>query len=146
MRALVCSELGPADRLSVEEVPDPEPGPGEVVIDVRAAGLNFPDTLIIEGKYQFRPDPPFTPGGEASGVVSAVGSEVRGFHVGDEVVAMAVSGAFAEKWAVEASAVMCPNADGTETARYPFSTVPSTERKSGANPSAKASTSSRRWA
>jgi NADPH2:quinone reductase len=106
MRALVCSELGPAERLSVREVPDPEPGPGELVLDVRAAGLNFPDTLIIEGKYQFRPDLPFIPGGEASGVVSAVGREVRGVKVGDEVVAMAVSGAFAEKWVVDANTVM----------------------------------------
>ena len=106
MRALVCSELGSADKLSVREVPDPQPDPREVVIDVRAAGLNFPDTLIIQGKYQFRPDLPFVPGGEASGVVSAVGSEVVGFSVGDEVMAMGVSGAFAEKWAVEAAAVI----------------------------------------
>ncbi|MGZ5383459.1 MAG: NADPH:quinone oxidoreductase family protein [Acidimicrobiia bacterium] len=106
MRALVCSELGPAERLSVREVPDPEPGPGEIVLDVRAAGLNFPDTLIIEGKYQFRPELPFVPGGEASGVVSSVGPNVDGFKVGDEVVAMAVSGAFAEKWAVDTTTVM----------------------------------------
>ena len=106
MRAIVCSELGPADRLSVQEVPDPRPSPTEVVIDVVAAGLNFPDTLIIEGKYQVRPDLPFVPGGEASGLVSAVGSDVRGFSVGDEVVAMGVSGAFAEKWAVDATALM----------------------------------------
>lgn len=106
MQALICSELGPADQLSVQEAPDPQPGPGEIVLDVRAAGLNFPDTLIIEGKYQFRPDLPFVPGGEASGVVSAVGAEVKGIAVGDEVIAMAVAGAFAEKWAVEANAVM----------------------------------------
>ncbi len=106
MRAVVCSELGPADRLSVQELPDPQPGPGEIVIDVRAAGLNFPDTLIIQGRYQFRPDLPFVPGGEASGVVSVVGAGVERFAVGDEVVAMGVSGAFAEKWVVEASSVM----------------------------------------
>ena len=106
MRAIVCSELGPADRLSVQEVPDSRPGLAEVVIDVVAAGLNFPDTLIIEGKYQVRPDLPFVPGGEASGLVSAVGSDVRGFSVGDEVVAMGVSGAFAEKWAVDATALL----------------------------------------
>lgn len=106
MRAVVCSEPGPAERMSVQEVPDPQAGPGEVVLDVRAAGLNFPDTLIIEGKYQFQPDLPFVPGGEASGVVSAVGPDVTHFKVGDEVVAMGVSGAFAEKWAVEAAAVM----------------------------------------
>ena len=106
MRAVVCSELGPADRLSVQELPDPQPGPGEIVIDVKAAGLNFPDTLIIQGRYQFRPDLPFVPGGEASGVVSVVGAGVDRFAVGDEVVAMGVSGAFAEKWVVEASSVM----------------------------------------
>ena len=106
MRAVVCSELGPADRLSVQELPDPQPGPGEIVIDVKAAGLNFPDTLIIQGRYQFRPDLPFVPGGEASGVVSVVGAGVERFAVGDEVVAMGVSGAFAEKWVVEASSVM----------------------------------------
>jgi NADPH2:quinone reductase len=92
--------------MSVQVVPDPEAGPGEVLLDVRAAGLNFPDTLIIEGKYQFQPDLPFVPGGEASGVVSAIGPDVPHFKVGDEVVAMGVSGAFAEKWAVEASSVM----------------------------------------
>jgi len=106
MRALVCSELGSAEKLSIQEVPDPQPGPGDIVLDVRPAGLNFPDTLIIEGKYQFRPDLPFVPGGEASGVVSAVGSEVSRLSVGDEVIAMAVSGAFAEKWVVDANTVM----------------------------------------
>jgi NADPH2:quinone reductase len=106
MRALICSELGPADQLSVREVPDPEPGSGEIVLDVQAAGLNFPDTLIIQGNYQFRPDLPFVPGGEAAGVVSAVGADVTRFSVGDEVIAMAVSGAFAEKWAVDANAVI----------------------------------------
>lgn len=106
MRAIVCTELGPADRLQILQVPDPEPEAAEVVVDVKAAGLNFPDTLIIEGKYQFRPELPFVPGGEASGVISAVGAEVDSLRVGDEVVAMGVWGAFAEKWAVDASAVM----------------------------------------
>ena len=101
MRALVCSELGPVDKLGTRNVPDPEPGPGEVVIDVRAAALNFPDTLIIEGKYQFRPDPPFTPGGEASGVISAVGPGVDA-PAGMPVVAVGTAGAFAEKWLVPA--------------------------------------------
>ncbi len=86
MRALVCSELRPAAGLSIRALPDPEPGPGEVVIEVRAAGANFPDTLIIEGKYQFRPDLPFVPGGEAAGVVSAVGRDVQGIEAGDEVI------------------------------------------------------------
>lgn len=106
MRAIVCTALGPAEGLSVQDLPDPLPGPGEIVLDVRAAGLNFPDTLIIEGKYQFQPDVPFVPGGEASGVVSAVGADVSHFKVGDQVVAMGVFGAFAEKWAVDASSVI----------------------------------------
>jgi NADPH2:quinone reductase len=101
MRALLCTELGPADRLELAEIPDPEPGPGEVVIDVRAAALNFPDTLIIEGKYQFRPDPPFTPGGEAAGVISAAGPGVDA-PVGMAVVAMGTHGSLAQKWLVPA--------------------------------------------
>lgn len=105
MRALLCTELGPASRLSVADVDDPVPGPGEVVVDVDAAGLNFPDTLIIEGKYQFKPDLPFSPGGEAAGTVSAVGEGVDRVAVGDRVIALASHGAFAEKWKVPAPAV-----------------------------------------
>lgn len=106
MKAVVCHELGPADRLRLEEVPAPEPGPGEVVVDVRAAALNFPDTLIIEGKYQFRPDLPFVPGAEASGIVAEVGAEVDGVAVGDRVAAVGVSGAFAERWSVPATSLI----------------------------------------
>ncbi len=106
MQALLCTELGPASRLSVEEVDDPVPGPGEVVVDVAAAGLNFPDTLIIEGAYQFRPPLPFSPGGEAAGVVSAIGDGVDRISVGDRVIAMSVYGAFAAKWCVPASSVI----------------------------------------
>ncbi len=106
MRALVCSELGPADRLRVEEVPDPRPGPGEVVVDVAAAGLNFPDTLIIEGSYQFRPELPFVPGAEAAGMVSAVGEGVEHVAVGDRVIALGLVGAFAERWAVPADGLI----------------------------------------
>jgi len=102
MRAVVCSELGPVENLSLGEFPDPVPGTGELVIDVQAAALNFPDTLVIEGKYQFQPDLPFVPGGEAAGVVSAVGEGVDRFRIGDHVVALGVSGAFAERWKVEA--------------------------------------------
>lgn len=105
MRALLCTELGPPSRLAVAEVDDPAPGPGEVVVDVEAAGLNFPDTLIIEGKYQFKPDLPFVPGGEAAGMVAAVGEGVDRVSVGDRVIALAAYGAFAEKWKVPAAAV-----------------------------------------
>ncbi len=106
MRALVCRELGPADRLRIEDVAEPEPGPGEVVVDVAAAGLNFPDTLIIQGSYQFQPELPFTPGAEAAGTVSAVGEDVTGVAVGDRVVALGLFGAFAEKWKVPADGLI----------------------------------------
>ena len=105
MRALLCTELGPASKLSVRDVDSPTPGEGEVVIDVEAAGINFPDTLIIEGKYQFKPDLPFTPGGEAAGVVSAVGDGVSSVSIGDRAIAISGHGAFAEKWLVPASSV-----------------------------------------
>ena len=106
MRAVMCTELGPASRLQLLDVPSPEPGPGEVVIDVRAAALNFPDTLIIQGQYQFQPDLPFVPGGEAAGVVAAVGDGVSGIEIGSRVISMAVSGAFAEQWSVAADTLM----------------------------------------
>ena len=102
MRAVICAELGPVDDLVLGELPDPEPGPGEIVIDVQVAALNFPDTLIIEGKYQFRPDPPFSPGGEAAGIIAAVGDGVE-WEVGTPVVAVHTAGAFAEKWLVPAA-------------------------------------------
>jgi len=106
MRAVVCSELGPAGNLSLKEMPDPVAGPGEVVIDVQAAALNFPDTLVIEGKYQFQPELPFIPGGEASGVVSAIGDGVAGVEVGSSVISMGLAGAFAEQWGVPAASLM----------------------------------------
>lgn len=105
MRAVICSELGPVEKLALGELPDPKPGPGEVVIDVQVAALNFPDTLIIEGKYQFKPDPPFSPGGEAAGVISAVGDGVE-WEVGTPVVAFHTEGAFAEMWLVPAPLVL----------------------------------------
>lgn len=106
MKALVCREWGPPERLSIGDVADPHAGPGEVVIDVKAAGMNFPDTLIIEGKYQFRPELPFVPGGEAAGVVSEVGEGVDGIEEGARVIAIGSSGAFAERWNVPASMVV----------------------------------------
>lgn len=120
MRALLCTELGPASRLSVADVDDPTAGPGEVVVDVDAAGLNFPDTLIIEGKYQFKPDLPFTPGGEAAGTVAAVGEGVDGVSVGDRVIALSSHGAFAEKWTVPAHAVapIPPGLDSVQAAAF----------------------------
>ena len=106
MRAVVCSELGPAEKLDLVEIPDPVPGPGEVVLDVRAAALNFPDTLVIEGKYQMQPELPFIPGGEAAGVVAAVGEGVTDYPIGAPFISMGYVGAFAEKWKVPAQTLM----------------------------------------
>jgi NADPH2:quinone reductase len=97
MRAIVCKELGPPSKLVLEEVPAPVAGPGQAVIDVHACGVNFPDTLIIEGKYQFRPSPPFSPGGEVAGVVSAVGEGVTAVRPGDRVIALMPWGGYAEQ-------------------------------------------------
>ena len=98
MRAVVCEELGTADKLVLRNDWDNgELGPHDIVIDVKAAGLNFPDTLIIEGKYQIQPELPFIPGGECSGVVSAIGENVSRHKVGDKVISMAQTGAFAEQ-------------------------------------------------
>ena len=85
MKAIVGKEFSAVDDLSWEEVPDPIAGENEVVIDVKAAGLNYPDNLIVQGLYQFRPDLPFSPGHEGAGLVSSVGKNVSSFKVGDRV-------------------------------------------------------------
>ncbi len=105
MRAIVCKEFGPVDKLDLSEMPDPLPGGGEVVIDVSAAAMNFPDILIVEGKYQVRPELPFSPGMEGTGVISAVGDGVT-LQVGSQVVAAVTHGSFAEKWLVPATSVL----------------------------------------
>jgi len=97
MRAIVCNELGPAECLAVEDIEDPRPGPGEALIEVHAAGLNFPDTLVISGKYQLRPELPFIPGGEAAGIVTQLGEGVNNIKQGDRVMTAGMTGAFAEK-------------------------------------------------
>jgi len=86
MKAVLCETLGPPETLVVRDLPDPEPGAGEVTVRVAAAALNFFDSLIIEGKYQFKPEPPFSPGAEYSGTVIAVGPGVDGFRPGDRVM------------------------------------------------------------
>ncbi|WP_020408610.1 NADPH:quinone oxidoreductase family protein [Hahella ganghwensis] len=103
MRALLCKEYGPPDMLAIEEVPDPKLGAVSCVVDVTAAGVNFPDTLIIQGKYQFQPPMPFSPGGEIAGVVSQVGDKVKNFKPGDRVMGLTGWGGFAEKVAVAES-------------------------------------------
>ena len=100
MKAVLCKTLGPARDLVLEEVASPVPKKNEIVLEVQAAGVNFPDTLIIEGKYQFQPPLPFSPGAEAAGVVAAVGEKAGAFKVGDRVMALTGWGAFAEQVAV----------------------------------------------
>lgn len=107
MKALVCKSLGPVSNLSLEpNWPDPECGPNDVIVDVKAAGINFPDTLIIEGKYQVSPQLPFIPGGEASGVISEIGDNVSTSKVGDEVIFINTHGAFCERAKVPAMMVI----------------------------------------
>ena len=97
MKAVVCKKFAPVSDLVWEEVADPVAGPGEVVIDIKAAGLNYPDNLIVQGLYQFRPERPFSPGHEGAGIVSSVGEGVKTHKVGDNVAFFKGFGAFAEK-------------------------------------------------
>lgn len=97
MRALICNAYGPPDTLAIEERPAPAPGDRQILVDVHAAGVNFPDILVIAGQYQVKTEPPFIPGNEAAGVVSAVGKDVTRFKVGDKVIVMPRGGAFAEQ-------------------------------------------------
>jgi len=97
MKAIMCKEFASVEDLSWEEVPDPVPKDNEVVIDVKAAGLNYPDNLIVRGLYQFKPDLPFSPGHEGAGIVSSVGKNVSSVGVGDKVAFFKGFGAFAEK-------------------------------------------------
>ena len=97
MKALLCKKFGPVSELSWEETADPVAGPNEIVIDVKAAGLNYPDNLIVQGLYQFKPDLPFSPGHEGAGVISSVGKDVSSLRVGDRVVFFKGFGAFAER-------------------------------------------------
>jgi NADPH:quinone reductase len=106
MKAVVCKQFGPPDSLCVEDLPSPRAGPGEAVISVKAASLNFPDVLIIQNKYQFKPPLPFSPGSELAGVVKEVGAGVAGFKPGDKVIAFTTFGAFAEEAKTEASRLL----------------------------------------
>jgi NADPH2:quinone reductase len=97
MRALVCKAFGAPENLVIEEREDPSPGPGEVLVRAHAAGVNFPDILMVQGLYQEKPQLPFIPGGEVAGTVEAVGENVSRYSAGDRVVAMPMGGAFAER-------------------------------------------------
>lgn len=97
MRALVLHELGEPENLRLEEVPPPVPGPGEVLVDIHAAAVNFPDLLTVQGKYQVRPELPFVPGKEGAGVVAAVGDGIGRLRPGDRVMVQVEHGTFAEQ-------------------------------------------------
>lgn len=111
MRAILCKEYGPADTLVIEDIASPEAKGSGVKIRVKAAGLNFPDTLIIEGKYQIKPSMPFSPGGEMAGEVLDVGEKVTRFKKGDRVMGLTGFGAFSEE-IVAAEANLLPIPDG----------------------------------
>ncbi len=106
MKALVCEAYGPIDTLVVKDIPSPAPGPKQVLIEVRAAGVNFPDALMVQGLYQVKPPLPFTPGAEIAGVVKAVGAEVKQFKAGDRVIALTSTGGFAEECVADAARTM----------------------------------------
>jgi NADPH2:quinone reductase len=103
MKAVLCKQFGPPDSLVIEELASPRAGPGEVVLSVKAASLNFPDVLIIQNKYQFKPPLPFSPGSELAGVVKEIGPGVQGCRPGDKVIAFTTYGAFAEEVKTDAS-------------------------------------------
>src|SRR4051812_17302896 len=103
MRALLSKAPGGPETLTLEEVPDPIPGRGQVLVSVRACAINYPDVLIIEDKYQFKPTRPFAPGGEVAGVVEAVNESVTGWSVGDRVIAVTGHGGLSEKIAIDAA-------------------------------------------
>jgi len=104
MRAVICNEFGPPENLVVEERPDPTPEASELLVEVKAAAVTFPDTLMLEDKYQFKAPPPYIPGGEVAGVVTAMGSDVTGFSVGDRVVGgLGTTGGMAELAVVPAA-------------------------------------------
>ncbi|EKY27989.1 GroES-like protein [Brevundimonas diminuta 470-4] len=113
MRAVLSKAPGGPETLVVEEVMDPTPGPGEVVIEVKAVGVNYPDALIIADKYQFRPERPFAPGAEVAGVVDAVGEGVKGVFRGDRVVAVPGWGGMVERLKVGAETLI-PIPDGMD--------------------------------
>lgn len=105
MKVVVCKRHGPPASLAVKDVPAPQPAQGEVLVAVHASALNYPDTLIIENRYQYKPPLPFSPGGEVAGVVKALGAGVSGLKVGDRVIGVPGWGGFAEEVVVSAARV-----------------------------------------
>ncbi len=106
MKAVRCHAWGQPETLTVESLPLPQPAAGEVRLRVHAAGVNFPDTLIIQGKYQFKPELPFTPGSEVAGEVEALGEGVTNVQVGDRVIAFLSTGGYATHAVAQAPQVL----------------------------------------
>jgi NADPH:quinone reductase len=102
MKAILSRRVGGPETLSLEELPDPNPGDGQVLLAVKACGVNYPDLLIIEDRYQFKPERPFAPGGEVAGVIEAAGAGVTKFKRGDRVIGSTISGGMAERLVVDA--------------------------------------------
>ena len=135
MRAVVVDEFGPPERLRVAEVPPPRPGPGEVLVEVHAAPVNYVDLLVVDGTYQFLPARPFIPGKGPAGVVTALGPGVAAPRVGERVLAMAEEGGYAEAVAIRADQCyrLPPRMSFAEAASlspvsYTHLTLPTTER------------------
>src|SRR5215218_1437630 len=103
MKALLSTAVGGPKTLELADLPEPRPGPGQILVRVRACSINYPDVLIIEDKYQFKPPRPFAPGSEISGVIDSIGEGVTGWKVGDRVIATTGSGGLVEKIAIDAA-------------------------------------------
>jgi NADPH2:quinone reductase len=106
LKALLCKQFGPPESLVLEDVPSPKPGAGEVVVSIKAASVNFPDVLIIQNRYQFKPPLPFSPGSELAGVVKEIGEGVKNEKPGDKVIAFTTFGAFAEEVKTESGRLL----------------------------------------
>jgi len=106
MKAIVCEAFGPVESLVFKEVENPTAGPHDVVIDIEAAGVNFPDSLIVQGSYQIHPSLPFTPGTEVAGTISAIGEQVKHLKLGQRVIGFCMLGGYAEKIAMNAATVI----------------------------------------
>ena len=106
MHALICDAFGPIDTLTLKNIPSPVPGPKQVRIQVKAAAVNYPDALIVQGLYQIKPRLPFSPGAEVAGVIQAVGDSVKHLKIGDEVIAMTGYGGYAEECLADANTTM----------------------------------------
>ena len=106
MKALICEAFGPIDTLAIKELPSPAPGPRQLLVEVRAAAVNFSDALLVQGLYQVKPRLPFTPGAEISGIVKSVGAEVADYRPGDRIIAVVGQGGFAQQCIADAARAM----------------------------------------